>query len=173
MTSSAPPRVPTRFTLRVPLTRLWRLACSCVVSARHFETSFPALFRQSLAIHGHDGMQPIIEKGEAVFGEYERLAVIDRKYAKYTLEAKRQGTEGQILIRALIDAHGKVADTEVLRGLPNGLTEEALQALRKSKFQPARLNGEPVGAIYHQSVDMRLTPALVSQHRIGGDSDNH
>jgi TonB family protein len=120
-----------------------------------------------------EGLRPIIEKGEAVFGEYERLAVIDRKYAKYTLEAKRQGTEGQILIRALIDAHGKVADTEVLRGLPNGLTEEALQALRKSKFQPARLNGEPVGAIYHQSVDMRLTPALVSQHRIGGDSDNH
>ena len=119
-----------------------------------------------------DGSRPIIEKGEAVLGEYKRLAVIDRKYAKYTLEAKQEGTEGRILIRALIDAHGKVGDTEVLHGLPNGLTEEALKALRKSKFQPATLNGEPVAAIYHQSVDMRLTPALVSQHRIGGDSDN-
>lgn len=120
-----------------------------------------------------EGLRPIIEKGEAVVGEYERLAVIERKYAKYTVQAKRDGTEGQILIRALIDANGEVADTEVLRGLPNGLTEEALKALRRSKFQPATLNGEPVAAVYHQSVDMRLTPALVSQRSIGGDTDHH
>ena len=119
------------------------------------------------------GMRPIIEKGEAVLGDYERLAVIDRKYAKYTMVAKREGTEGQILIRALIDTKGKVVDTEVLHGLPNGLTEEALQALRKSKFEPAKLNGEPVAALYHQSVDMRLTAALVSQHPIGGGSNNN
>lgn len=119
------------------------------------------------------GQRPVIEKGEAVIGEYQRLVVIDRKYAKYTVQAKREGIEGQILIRALIDASGKVADTEVLHGLPSGLTEEALKALRKSKFQPAMLNGEPVAAIYHQSVDMRLTPALVSQRRIGGGDHNH
>lgn len=119
-----------------------------------------------------EGLRPIIEKGEAVVGEYERLTVVDRKYAKYTVQARREGTEGQILIRALIDANGGVADTEVLHGLPNGLTEEALKALRKSRFQPARLNGEPVAAVYHQSVDMRLTPALVSQRSIGGHQDD-
>lgn len=119
------------------------------------------------------GLRPIIEKGEAVLGDYQRLTVTERKYAKYTLEAKREGTEGQILIRALIDANGKVADAEVLHSLPHGLTEEALKALRRSKFKPATLNGEPVAAIYHQSVDMRLTPALVSQRRIGGESDKH
>lgn len=122
---------------------------------------------------GSEGLRPIIEKGEAVIGDYQRLTVIDRKYAKYTVQAKREGIEGQILIRALIDASGKVTDTEVLHGLPGGLTEEALEALRKSKFQPATLNGEPVAAIYHQSVDMRLTPALVSQRRIGGDRDRN
>ena len=119
------------------------------------------------------GLRPIIEKGEAVIGEYSRLEVVDRKFAKYTLEAKRQGTEGQILLRALIDAEGKVADVEVVHGLPNGLNEEALKALRKSKFRPATLNGEPVAAVYHQSLDMRLTAALVSQHRISGDSHGH
>ena len=120
-----------------------------------------------------EGLRPIIEKGEAVIGEYERLEVVDRKYAKFTTEAKREGTQGQILIRAIIDANGHIADTEVLRGLPNGLTEEALRALRRSKFAPATRNGEPVAAIYHQSVDMKLTPALVSQRRIGGDRDDH
>ena len=119
------------------------------------------------------GLRPIIEKGEAVLGEYQRLAVVERKYAKYTTEAKRQGTEGQILIRALIDAEGNVADTEVLHGLPNGLTEEALKALRRSTFRPATLNGEPVAALYHQSVDMKLTAALVSQRRIGGGEDGN
>jgi len=122
---------------------------------------------------GSQGLRPIIEKGEAVIGDYERLQVVQRKYAKYTLEAKRQGTEGQIFLRAIIDANGRVTDTEVINGLPNGLTEEALKALRKSKFQPAQLNGEPVAAIFHQSVDMKLTAALVSQHPITGDSHNH
>ncbi len=119
------------------------------------------------------GLRPIIEKGEAVIGNYERLEVVERRYAKYTTQAKLQGTEGQILIRAIIDAHGEVVDTEVLHGLPHGLTEEALRALRRSKFAPATLNGEPVAAIYHQSIDMKLTPAVVSQRRIGGDSEPH
>lgn len=118
-------------------------------------------------------LRPIIEKGEAVIGEYSRLEVVDRKFAKYTLEAKRQGTEGRILLRALIDAEGRVADVEVVHGLPNGLNEAALKALRRSKFRPATLNGEPVAAVYHQSLDMRLTAALVSQHRISGDSHGH
>lgn len=119
------------------------------------------------------GLRPIIEKGEAVIGDYSRLQVVDRKFAKYTLEAKRQGTEGQILLRALIDAEGKVADAKVVHGLPNGLNEAALEALRRSKFQPATLNGEPVAAVFHQSLDMKLTAALVSQHRISGDSHSH
>lgn len=117
------------------------------------------------------GTRPIIEKGEAVLGEYQRLAVVERQYAKYTERARREGTEGRILIRAMIDVQGRVVDTEVLHGLPNGLTEEALEALRKSTFRPATLNGEPVAALYHQSVDMKLTPAIVSQRRIGGDRD--
>jgi TonB family protein len=116
-----------------------------------------------------EGLRPIIEKGEAVLGDYERLAVVERQYAKYTERAKREGTEGQILIRAVVDARGRVVDTEVLYGLPNGLTEAALAALRKSTFRPAILNGEPVAALYHQSVDMKLTPALVSQRSLSGD----
>ena len=119
------------------------------------------------------GLRPIIEKGEAVIGDFNRLEVVDRHYAKYTLEAKRQGIEGQILLRAVIDAEGNVADAEVVQGLPNGLNEAALKALRRSKFQPATLNGEPVAAVYHQSLDMKLTAALVSQHRISGDSHGH
>ncbi len=118
-------------------------------------------------------LRPIIEKGEAVLGEYSPLQVVERKYAKFTPEAKRQGTEGKILLRAVIDAEGKVADVEVVQGLPNGLNEEALKALRKSRFQPATLNGEPVAAVYHQSLDMKLTAAIISQRRITGDSHGH
>jgi TonB family protein len=51
----------------------------------------------------------------------------------------------------LIDTEGRVANINVLRGLPFGLTENAVSAARQWLFEPCTLNGDPV------SVRMTLT----------------
>ncbi|HEU4388784.1 MAG TPA: energy transducer TonB [Blastocatellia bacterium] len=56
----------------------------------------------------------------------------------YTDEARNHGTHGTVSLRALVGADGKVKDARVIRGLPHGLEEEAIRALRKTNFKPAK-----------------------------------
>ena len=41
-------------------------------------------------------------------------------------------------------ADGGVANIRVVRGLPDGLTEKAIEAAQHMKFKPATKNGDPV-----------------------------
>ena len=47
-------------------------------------------------------------------------------------------------------------EAKVLRGLPLGLTESAVDAVRKWKFKPSTLNGKPVEVLYILTVRFNL-----------------
>ena len=64
--------------------------------------------------------------------------------AEYTLEARDNKIQGEVVLRALIGDDGLVKQVRVIRGLPDGLTEKAIEAARKSKFQPAMKDGKPI-----------------------------
>lgn len=64
----------------------------------------------------------------------------------YTQEAWIQGTEGDVELLASIDARGEVTEVEVVSGLPHGLTQSAVQAVERWKFDPARQRGEAVAS---------------------------
>jgi periplasmic protein TonB len=71
------------------------------------------------------------------------LAAIQSK-VKYTEIAKRIGVEGRVIIEATIDITGDVIDVEIIRGLGFGLDEQALSAVRNTKFSPGLQRGKPV-----------------------------
>jgi protein TonB len=48
------------------------------------------------------------------------------------------------VLRVRVDEEGNVSGTSVVRGLPDGLTEQAVAAARASKFKPAMKDGKPV-----------------------------
>ncbi len=70
----------------------------------------------------------------------------------YPDAAWAQGITGDVLVRAIIDEHGKVAEIEVLRGLPYGMTEAAIEAIERWRFAPATRNGEAVPVYRNLSV---------------------
>ena len=74
----------------------------------------------------------------------------------YTQVAKEEGLQGVVILQALIDEQGRVAEIEVVKGLPLGLTEEAIDALRQWTFEPATLDGEPVAVFYNLTFNFRL-----------------
>ncbi len=57
--------------------------------------------------------------------------------------------KGEVKLQLAVTADGSVRDVEVLEGLPQGVTEAAIEAVRQWKFKPARRSGEPV-AVYHR-----------------------
>lgn len=62
----------------------------------------------------------------------------------FTKEAWRRGVKGRVVLRAVLCANGKVTNIEVVKGLPFGLTENAIETTRKMKFRPAQKDGRPI-----------------------------
>jgi len=62
----------------------------------------------------------------------------------YTPEARRVGTSGRVALRLTLHAAGKVSEVKVLRGLPDGLTNNAVDAACRVEFTPARNDGRAV-----------------------------
>ena len=60
--------------------------------------------------------------------------------------AQEAGIEGQVIVQCFIDKQGKVKETIILKGIPNtGLNESAIEALRKTRFGPAKQPETKVG----------------------------
>lgn len=76
--------------------------------------------------------------------------------ARYTDEARRRGTTGNVLLEIVINRDGTVGDVTVRRGLGAGLDEMAIEAVRQWRFAPARRLGEPVDVIVEVAVEFML-----------------
>ena len=62
----------------------------------------------------------------------------------YTREARRAGVQGLVTLKLLLLPDGKLDRIKVVRGLPYGLTENAIRAACEVKFKPAVKAGNPV-----------------------------
>jgi TonB family protein len=77
--------------------------------------------------------------------EVDRKArVIARPEPQYTNEARDNAVTGTVVLRAIFSASGEVTNIRVVSGLPNGLTEKAVEAARRIEFAPAMKDGRPV-----------------------------
>jgi protein TonB len=71
------------------------------------------------------------------------------------LVARTEKMEGVVVIDALVDDTGKVTDMKVISGFPR-LTQAAMDALRTWKYEPARLNGQPIAMHMKVSISFSL-----------------
>jgi TonB family protein len=62
----------------------------------------------------------------------------------FTEEAHARGVEGTVVLTAVLCRTGKVTDIKVVKGLPDGLTEAAVESTWGIKFEPAEKDGEAV-----------------------------
>jgi TonB family protein len=77
--------------------------------------------------------------------EVERRSVIVYKPEPgFTEEARRESITGSVRLRAVLSSSGKVTSINVIKGLPLGLTEKAIEAARHILFFPASRDGRRV-----------------------------
>jgi len=91
-----------------------------------------------------------------VDGDVKAPIVLNRVEPKYTDQARKARVSGIVIVEVLIDKNGVVRDVNVLKPLPFGLSEAAIDAVRQWTFRPGLLNGQPVDVLFNVTVNFNL-----------------
>jgi TonB family protein len=70
-----------------------------------------------------------------------KVILISKPEPTYTEKAKSRQITGTVVLRCVFASDGTVTNIRVIQGLPNGLTEKAIEAARKITFKPATKDG--------------------------------
>jgi TonB family protein len=76
----------------------------------------------------------------------EHAVLLSKVSPVYPEAARRLGIEGSVVLEVAIDAAGRVREVEVVRGLPYGLSEAAVEAVRRWQYRAARGPSGPVSS---------------------------
>jgi len=106
-----------------------------------------------LAIFGHANAQQGLPQYSSLTGHcegtiYKSSQIMSDHVAKIrnrtlpamTQEALSDGSNGTVIIEAVLCRDGRITDLEVLQDLPNGLTQEAIRSVLGIEFTPAEIN---------------------------------
>lgn len=91
-----------------------------------------------------------------VGGKIARPRQIEAPRPAYTEAARRARIQGAVILEVRLDETGHVADVEVLRGQPFGLTESAVAAVSRWRYEPARLGDRAVPVLMTVTVNFEL-----------------
>ena len=75
----------------------------------------------------------------------------------YPVGAKKDGVEGNVLVRFVVDAKGKVRTPHVVSSPDERLTNSALASLKLRKYEPARKDGKPVSVWTKAQIGFRVS----------------
>lgn len=70
--------------------------------------------------------------------------------------AQKFGVAGLTLFRTVIDASGKPVEVAIARPIGFGLDENAVEAIKRSRFKPAMKDGRPVPVVTDLVVTFRI-----------------
>jgi hypothetical protein len=74
----------------------------------------------------------------------------------YTGEARDAHISGVILLDAIVGTDGHIREPRIVKGLPGGLNEKALETLATWRCKPVTYQGKPVPVVTHFEVNFRL-----------------
>jgi protein TonB len=76
--------------------------------------------------------------------------------ASYPPMALRMGMEADVTLRIIVDPEGNVTKAEIIKNGGAGFDEEALKAVKQSRFEPAQKDGQNVPAEFTFIYKFRL-----------------
>jgi Gram-negative bacterial TonB protein C-terminal len=71
------------------------------------------------------------------------LRITSQPKPLFTDEARKADTQGIVSLRVIFLETGQIGNISVIQGLPNGLTENAISAAKRIKFEPEKLDCVP------------------------------
>lgn len=109
-------------------------------------------------VHDGIGAQPDTQSSPALPGRDldQKVVVLTKPEPSYTESARQAQTVGTVVLKAVFASNGGVSDIQVVSGLPNGLTEQALKALKQIRFVPGVKNGTYVSTTLQLEYNFNL-----------------
>lgn len=74
----------------------------------------------------------------------QKVIVLTKPEPSYTESARQSRTTGTVVLRVVFSSTGGVTNIQVVSGLPNGLTEQAIAMVKQIRFVPGMKNGQLV-----------------------------
>jgi len=93
-----------------------------------------------------------IEKAPTAIGGNDAIL----KKINYPESAIKSKTEGKVYCLILINQAGDVDEVKIVKGLGNGCDEEAIRAIKKTKFTPGQNLGANVKAKLAMAIQFKL-----------------
>lgn len=75
------------------------------------------------------------------------LKIISKPRAESTEESRKNQVQGTVTLRVTFLADGTIGTISPVRGLPDGLTAQAIEAAKKIRFEPATKDGKPITVV--------------------------
>lgn len=130
----------TKYVLLVPL--LSGLTILSAATIKNSNVHWP------VAMYDH---QPEFPGGINKFAEYLKKSV------KYPQEARKNKTQGKVLVSFVVDTDGSLTNAAIVKGLGNGLDEEALRVISNCpSWHPGYRNNAPVRVQYNMNINFSL-----------------
>ncbi len=76
-----------------------------------------------------------------------KALILERPEPEYTPEALAHLVQGKVVLDVALYKDGRAPSATVVKGLPHGLSQKAVEAAEKIKYTPARLKGRPVNVV--------------------------
>jgi TonB family protein len=93
---------------------------------------------------------------EVVYGQYDpgitRVKALYQPAPEYSERASRKKIQGTVLLSIIVTAEGTVRDPQVTRSLDKDLDKNAVECVKKWKFEPATKDGKAVAT--HVAVEV-------------------
>jgi periplasmic protein TonB len=100
--------------------------------------------------------RPVVERAPVrIGGELTAPALLERAEPDYPPFAVRAQVQGTVILEAVVDRNGRVEDVRVLRSIPL-LDSAAVAAVRKWRYSPLLLNGQPERFVLTVTVSFSL-----------------
>jgi protein TonB len=99
--------------------------------------------------------RPFGADAQRACGSVQKPKLVKEIQPNYSREGMAGQIQGRVLLDAVVGIDGRVTDLRVVYGLESSLDHEAREALKRWRFEPAKLNGAVIASIIQ--VEMSFT----------------
>jgi TonB family protein len=85
------------------------------------------------------------------------VSILSKPMPQYTDEARKEKIEGEVLLRVVFSANGRLEVKSILKGLGHGLDEAAVRAAQQIRYTPAKRDGQAVDSEAKLHIVFQLT----------------